>query len=247
MFFAILLLLPLLLTAPPLKAQRGGDLQAQILYAFHAEDANRLSSLIQSFGALEQAGTTDDALRYHLAHADYRLGLLRGETRAQDTAAAFSDCILQLKAVLRQDADSVEALALQSACYANLARFSTVSAVLLRARAAERMNAALRLAPQNPRVLYLAAVEALTRAAPGSPEYAGGLARLQRAAQLFEQSPATGIEAPGWGHAEAYLQLGRQLEARGEILEARNWIEKSLLAAPDYRAAQRQLAALVGR
>ena len=70
---------------------------------------------------------------------------------------------------------------------------------------------------------------------------------LQQAAQLFEQSSATRADVPGWGHAEAYLALGMQLAARGDVLGARNWIEKSLIVAPDYKAAQKQLMMLVQR
>jgi hypothetical protein len=40
------------------------------------------------------------------------------------------------------------------------------------------------------------------------------------------------------------LALGRELQARGDQLGARNWIEKSLIVAPDYKGAQRQLALL---
>jgi hypothetical protein len=39
--------------------------------------------------------------------------------------------------------------------------------------------------------------------------------------------------------------LGRQLELRRDVLGARNWIEKALIVAPDYKAARRQLTALV--
>ena len=63
--------------------------------------------------------------------------------------------------------------------------------------------------------------------------------------QLFDVTSATSIDTPGWGHAEAFLALGRELQARGDQLGARNWIEKALIAAPDYKAAQRQLALLV--
>jgi Tfp pilus assembly protein PilF len=55
------------------------------------------------------------------------------------------------------------------------------------------------------------------------------------------------VDAPGWGHGEAYLELGRQYQARGDLLGARNWIEKALIVAPDYKSAQRQLASLVAR
>ena len=60
---------------------------------------------------------------------------------------------------------------------------------------------------------------------------------MTQAAQLFEQSSATRADAPGWGHAEAYLALGTQLAARGDMLGARNWIEKALIVAPEYKGA----------
>ncbi|MEA3132969.1 MAG: hypothetical protein QOG17_815 [Gammaproteobacteria bacterium] len=245
--FGTLVLVSLCLAALPAHAQQGGDLQAQILYAFHAEDSNQLASLIQTLSAQVQAGGADSALRYHFAHAEYRYGLLMGEKHTRDAEAAFTECIDQLKPVLEQNDKSVEALALQSSCYANLARFKNLQAVLLRSRAADRLNAAYKLAPRNPRVVYLMAMDSLARAKAASAEYGRAYAQLQLAGQLFEQSSATSIDVPGWGHAEAYLELGRQLEARGDVLGARNWIEKSLIMAPDFKAAQRQLATLVQR
>jgi tetratricopeptide (TPR) repeat protein len=245
--FRTLVLLSLCLTGLPAGAQQGGDLQAQILYAFHSEETNQLASMIQTLNTQLQAGGADGALHYHLAHAEYRLGLLTNEKRAPGAEAAFAECIDQLKPVLEQDANSAEALALQSACYSNLAGFRKLEAVLLRSRAADRLGAAFKYAPRNPRVVFLMASDALAHAKPDSAQAQRGFAQLQLAAELFEQSSATSIDAPGWGHAEAYLELGRQLEARGDFLGARNWIEKSLIAAPDFKLAQRQLAGLISR
>ena len=240
------LLLPLCLVGISAHAQLGGDLQAQILYAFQAEDVNELTSVIQTLNTQIQAGGTDSALRYHLAHADYRLGLLSAD--AHRAEPAFGGCIEQLKALLDQEADSAEALALQSACYANLSRFKKLEAVLLRSRAADRLHSAYKLAPRNPRVAYFTALDEMTRVKPGSAESGqAAYAQLQLAVQLFEQTSATRIDVPGWGHAEAYLEFGKQLQARGDVLGARNWIEKSLIVAPDFKAAQRQLATLVRR
>ena len=84
----------------------------------------------------------------------------------------------------------------------------------------------------------------LRHAKPGSPQGQRGFAELRSAAELFEQSSGTREDAPGWGHAEAYLALGRELQIRGDHLGARNWIEKALIAAPDFKTAQRQLASL---
>jgi tetratricopeptide (TPR) repeat protein len=237
----------LLSLAAAIGAQEGGDLQAQILYAYHTEDLNELGNLVQTLGNQVKAGGADAALRYHLAHAQYRFGLLAEQKRRKAAAPAFADCIDQLKPVLDQDAKSVEALALQSACYGELAHEEHLEAVLLRSRAEERLKSAFELAPRNPRVLYLMAMDGFARWKPSSPESQRAFANLQQAAQLFEQSSATRTDVPGWGHAEAYLALGQQLAARGDVLGARNWIEKSLIVAPDYKAAQKQLAMLVQR
>ncbi len=238
------ILLSVLLSAAA-RAQLGGDYQAQILYAYQTEDTNSLTNLIQDLGTQIKADGDDASLRYHLAHAEYRRGLLGGERSARQAESSFSDCIDALKPALSKDAKSPEFLLLQSACYAGLARHRKIESVLLRSRSEERLRTALELAPRNPRAVFLASVEGLRQAKPGSPERQHAFAQLQLAAQLFDAASATSIDVPGWGHAEAYLALGRELQSRGDHLGARNWIEKALIAAPDYKAAQRQLALLV--
>jgi tetratricopeptide (TPR) repeat protein len=235
----------LLLGSAAAWAQQGGDLQAQILYAYQTEDANTLVNLIQELTTQVKADAGNASLRYHLAHAQYRRASLVDGANPHEAEAAFADCVDELKPVLSQDVKSVEALVLQSACYAGVANHRNIEAVLLRSRADDRLKAALKLAPRNPRAVYLASMAALNRAPPGTVERQQAFSQLQLAAQLFDASSATSIDTPGWGHAEAYLALGRELQARGDLLGARNWIEKSLIAAPDYKAAQRQLAILV--
>jgi hypothetical protein len=236
----------LLLWASATPAQQGGDLQAQILYAYQSEDGNGLANLIQDLTIQVKADAGDASLKYHLAHAQYRSGLLAAAADAGARAeSAFSDCIDQLKPLVSQDVKSVESLILQSACYAGLANQRKLESVLLRSRSDERLKTALKLAPHNPRAVFLSSMEGLARAKPGSDEQRRSFAELERAAQLFDQSSATNIDTPGWGHAEAYLALGVQLQSRGDQVGARNWMEKSLIAAPDYKAAQRQLAQLV--
>jgi tetratricopeptide (TPR) repeat protein len=237
----------LLLLATASPAQQGGDLQAQILYAYQTEDTNSLVNLIQDLTAQVKEDARDASLRYQLAHAQYRRGLLAGLGNARDAESAFAECIDQLKPVLSQDVKSVEALVLQSACYAGLANHRKIESVLLRSRSDERLNAALNLAPHNPRAVFLSSMDGLRQAKPGTALRQQAVAQLQLAVQLFDASSATSIDTPGWGHAEAYLALGRELQSRGDQLGARNWIEKSLIAAPDYKAAQRQLASLVSR
>ena len=73
---AILAGVVMLAVALPGGAQQGGDIEAQILYAFHTEDRHQLADLISGLQARSGAGRSDDSLRYHLAHAQYRLGRL---------------------------------------------------------------------------------------------------------------------------------------------------------------------------
>src|SRR5258708_4166683 len=141
--------------APAAWAQQGGDDQAQILYAYQTEDTNGLANLIQDLTTRVKEDAGDASLRYHLAHAEYRRGLLAGTARAHEADTAFSDCVDQLKALVAQDVKSVETLVLQSACYAGLADHRKLESVLLRARSDQRLNAALNLPPRNPRSVLL--------------------------------------------------------------------------------------------
>jgi hypothetical protein len=241
------ILCALLLMTPALHAQEGGDVQAQILYAYHTEDINSLTNLIQGMSAKLKDAPDDDALRYHLAHAQYRFGELAAAGAARHADAAFSECIDDLKPLLRKNVKSAESFVLQGACYGALAEVSSVQAVLLRARAAERLQEAAKLAPRNPRLLLIESTQRLAHAKPGSVERQQALTQLNMATHEFDASAATNTDVPGWGHSQAYLAMGRELQARGDTVGARNWIEKSLIAAPDYKAAQRQLASLETR
>jgi tetratricopeptide (TPR) repeat protein len=240
---AMLLTAVAVAVAVPAQAQEGGDTQARIDYAYQTEDSNSLTNLIQNLKT--RVGDSGDiAARYHLAHAQYRFAQLARERHLRGAESAYSDCIDQLKPVIDQDAKSAEGMVLQSACYSGLADLKSLEAVLLRSRAGDRLKSALKLEPRNPRAMLLSASEDMRHAKAGTPQSQQAFAELQLAAQLFEQSSGTSNDAPGWGHAEAYLALGHELQVRGDHLGARNWIEKALLAAPDFKAAQRQLALL---
>jgi tetratricopeptide (TPR) repeat protein len=238
-----ILLTMMLAAALGSRAQEGGDTQARIDYAYQTEDGNGLATLVQNLTTQVNSDPADTALRYHLAHAQYRSGELSRE-RPRATQAAFSDCIDELKPVIEKNVKSAEGMVLQAACYLGLADLTMLEAVLLRTRAADRLKSALQLEPRNPRAVLLSAMQEMHHAKPGSAENQRAFAALQLAAQLFEQSSGTSNDSPGWGHAEAYLALGHELQIRGDHLGARNWIEKALIAAPDYKMAQRQLALL---
>src|SRR6201999_4355375 len=166
--------------------------------AYHTEDTNSLTSLIQEINA-KLKDSDDNALRYHLAHAQYRLGELLAASRGHGAESAYSECIDDLKPLLAKDVKSAEALILQGACYGELADLSPLQAVLLRSRAADRLQSAAKLEPRNPRLLLIEATQGLEHSKVDSQRHQQAVAQLNMAMQEFDSSSSTRVEVPGWG------------------------------------------------
>ena len=81
------------------------------------------------------------------------------------------------------------------------------------------------------------------------PELRGGnreraLVKLRQAVAAFEVERAGPEPLPGWGAAEAYLFLARDLMDHGDAVGARDALERALLLAPDDRQARRLMSKL---
>jgi len=185
------ILLTMMLTAAlGSRAQEGGDTQARIDYAYQTEDGNSLASLIQNLTTQVKSDPADIALRYHLAHAQYRFGQLSHERHASGAEAAFSDCIDELKPVIEKNVKSAEGLVLQAACDLGLAGSRMLEAVLLRTRAADRLKAALKLEPRNPRAVLLSAMQECATRSPDLPRVSGLSPRCSRRRNFSNNLPA---------------------------------------------------------
>ncbi|MBL8961656.1 MAG: tetratricopeptide repeat protein [Gemmatimonadetes bacterium] len=99
---------------------------------------------------------------------------------------------------------------------------------------------AIRLGPDNPRVLLLRGISALYK-----PKMFGGgsdkaLADFTRAVALFaKQAPAPGT--PRWGTVEAYAWLGQAHAAEKEVEAARAAYTRALELDPNYGWVKHQL------
>jgi hypothetical protein len=108
-----------------------------------------------------------------------------------------------------------------------------------------RIDKALKLAPDNPRVLLLGALGAGER-----PTFFGGdnqqaFALMRRAVSAFERERAGAAGLPRWGAADAFTDLARDYLGVGDALAARNVLERALLIAPDFAPARRLMAQIV--
>jgi tetratricopeptide (TPR) repeat protein len=221
-------------------------IERRIESGYFQQDAGDLTGLAAALAPDGAAIDGKDAewRNYYAALAAYRLALLarRDETRAWPYA---QQCIDRLNRVLVVDTGSAEALALQSACLALQSNLDPWRSPFAAKLSQSRGDKALKLAPDNPRVLLLGALATRER-----PRFFGG--DSQQAFQLmllsvsaFERSGAPAPGLPGWGAADAFTYLAQDYLTRGRTLAARNVLERALLVAPEFMQAKRLMAEII--
>jgi hypothetical protein len=209
------------------------DMEGRIQYGYYTEDARSLDALASQLSA----GDTDDSLKsYYAALADYRITLL-----TKDLSRALSHaerCVAAANRAVEAKKQFAEAAALESACLAKMARLSPLRSPFAASRSRSRIEKALQLAPRNPRVLLLDAVNAYEGAANGV-EKDRATGKLKRAVAALEAERQDVVHVPGWGLAEAYIYLARACLDKGDTVAARDALEHALLAAPEFAEARR--------
>jgi tetratricopeptide (TPR) repeat protein len=212
------------------------DIEGRIQYGYYTEDIRALENLADSLGG----GASADATRsYYLALASYRLTLLSAARNRDQAKASAERCVASLNDALSIQNDAPEVLALQSACRGLLAGLKPLVAPFAGARSNAQMRRAVQLAPKNPRVLLLDALEDYERPPAFGGDKARAFAKLQKAVTAFELERQGVERAPGWGAAEAYAFLGRSYLDRGDAIAARGALEHALLMVPDFAFAHR--------
>lgn len=221
----------------PLPAQELDlqDFEARIDYGYFTEDAAALRNLIRDARASLEKGGDVAGAHYVLAFAQYRLGQVLASRDQSAAAAAMSACVDEFDKAGEAGA-AAEDLALQAACYGQLAELRSLTALLNMRSSAARLEKARKLEPRNPRVALVEALEAQRRG-----EKATVLARVKVAVTLFDAAEPTPARH-NWGQADAWALLGNSLLETGDALAARSAAERALLIAPDYAEARRLLA-----
>jgi tetratricopeptide (TPR) repeat protein len=231
---ALVAALAVLLFTAPARADDNAwfDVEGRIQYGFYTEDTRTLSNLTEQLGSELESG--DELQSYYAALANYRLGLLFGAREPGRAKDAVERCVANLNRALRTRKDFPEGLALQAACLESQASLKPWTAPLSASRRNSQIERALQLAPKNPRVLMLDALEA--------KDQKTAIAQLKKAVAAFEQERQDVERTPGWGAAEAYVHLGRTYLDTGELMQAREALERALVIAPEFAHARRLLS-----
>ena len=245
------------------------DIESRIQYGYFTEDTRSLRNLVEPLNA----GDSHDRLKsYYAGLLAYRLTLLE-KAQADQAAAAeaaatgkappksppparkndrtknevrqtVERCVSSLDQALEAQSNFADALALQSACLGLLAELASWRAPLAAPKSASQLHKALQLAPKNPRVLLLDAIDQYGRpkAPGGGAEHPCG--KFEAVAKVFEAERADVDQVPGWGAAEAYMWLGRCYLDNDNPNAARDALERALLIAPEFGQARRLLATI---
>ena len=217
------------------------DIESRIQYGYYTEDAAALRKLEE----LIAAGDTRDKLRgYYAGLLDWR----RAQLSTPGTAAAAERgnagryagrCVSEVDTALALEPDFAEALALRAACLSAPREIEGSFTPIAGHRAHKDIERARQLAARNPRVLLVDAMSdyALAPSQGGNKERA--LGKLRQTVAAFEAERSDMEHLPGWGAAEAWLLLARDLLDHGDSVAARDALEHALLIAPEFVQARR--------
>ncbi len=214
------------------------DVEGRIQYGFYTEDPRAVREIVRQLSGVEAEYPLQ---HYYVGLANYRLAMLiaaKDKARAREAAAR---CVSRLDAAVTAKSDFAEGWALQSACLRMLGNL-TPWRPLAGPKSAGQMERAVKLAPKGPRVLLL---DALDSGEDGKVD-ASAIAKLKKAATAFEAERQDVGRTPGWGAAEAYTYLASGYLEQGDVLNARDALERALLLAPDFALARRLLLKITG-
>ena len=221
------------------------DMEARIQYGYYTEDARALRSLEDAVAADE---SHDKLHGYYAALLAWRLAQLAAQRPAAAPGASAAQlaqrCVSEADTALAVQEDFAEALALRAACLVTPRDANPLQSSLAAHRSRRDIGRALQLAGRNPRVLLLDAMSDYQ-----APELGGNkeraLVKLRAAVAAFELERAGTEPLPGWGAAEAYLLLARDLLDHGEAVAARDALEHALLLAPEFTQARRLMTQII--
>lgn len=246
------LLLPLLLAvAAPASAESTAefdDAVARMQFAFYTGDTRSLEDMLTVIDGFEVDAALAAARSYQLAYGNWKLAQLYAEPQGERARPATKSsankaakaCVQQARATIALDARIAEIYAMEAACdnFSPEAGKNGSSACLR----SKSMRTAMTLGAENPRVHFINALCA--PAAEGDP---AAVDRWRAVVAKFEAAPPSQPGKPDWGHAEALALLGQSYLQRGEMVAARDVLERALVLAPDYRQAQKLLQAAANR
>ena len=225
------------------------DAGARLQYAAYTADARALEEVLGLLTKMEESGPNAALREYYLGYGYWQLGEVYGQeardgrrkSGERDAMRARQECVRHAQSAEKLEARMAEAHAIDAVC-SNLPpeRGSKARASCEQHRA---LRTAIELDSDNPRVRLIEVLCAVN----GGAMTPATFEKVRALVTAFEAAPASRPGQLDWGHAEVLALLGKGLIERGDNVAARDALERALVIAPDYRAAQQLLQAAATR
>lgn len=219
-------------------------LSSRIEQASYRDDAQDLETVRAALTEATAQPQADKYLYYYLAYADYALAYQyfnSDSSKATDCIEAAEDA---LNRALKLDAGFAEAEALLGASYGVEIGLHPFKGMFLGSKSAAHMRHAMQLAPQDPRVMLLNAINDFNTPAAFGGDKQKATWGFRGALAAFTRYHAPDAAAPAWGEAETYEWLAFAEEDAGQKQAARADYGKALALVPAYKKARRHLEKL---
>jgi hypothetical protein len=197
------------------------DLAARVHYGYYHAEPRTIDSALT---ALDRLGDSPEVV-YYRDFAALRRAQVGGNDRAG--AERLRACAQREPQPGRDKRVAAEAWVLVAACAHVAGDEGRRERALVLAR--ERDD-------DNPRIALVEAWAMMQEAGTDAAKRAAASAQLEAVLEAFEMW-APSLDDPDWGYAEALTALAAAALERGQARTARDFIERALLLAPDYRAA----------
>lgn len=178
---------------------------------------------------------------YYAALADANLANVLAGTDEDAAADHLDRAVEHLQAAIEADDEHAEAYALLASVYGRKIGLSPMKGMFLGSKANNAMERAQALAPDNPRVVLIAAISDFNTPGMWGGSKTRGMEGFRRAAALFAAERPMNPLMPAWGHDETYAWIGIAHMQQAEYAEARAAFDQALTVNPGYGWVKYQL------
>ncbi len=181
-------------------------------------------------------------VHYYIAFAEYNLvNFYQAQKKEDMLAKLLDDGVEHLEQAIQIDVNFAEAYGLLSSLLGQKIGLSPIKGIFLGPKSGSNMATALELDPNNPRLHYLAGVNAFF-----TPAMFGGgidIARnsLKQAIDLFKTYKVTKRLYPQWGEREAYTWLGIIAAKSDSLKLAHSYYKSALEISPGFKWVELEL------